>query len=185
MNHELAKTLTTALVQFIDRERPEDTMCCSNGICVALEKAFVNDDFDRVEELVKYKLSGLTEFEEELINFYNKRSMLPQDKDGVYNRHDCEELLHESAKKLLAIAKKELCKGCDANIRGYIKGQEDAEKRYNESVAYHFTPITVRPLCWEPGGTCTNPHMDCVNCPRKTTVGFNMQSGTSTAKMEG
>ena len=25
MNHELAKTLTTALVQFIDRERPEGT----------------------------------------------------------------------------------------------------------------------------------------------------------------
>ena len=185
MNQELAKTLTTALVQFIDRERPEGTMCCSNTECIALEQSFKLDNFDNIEAFIQKKLSRLTEFEEELVNFYNKRSILPSDKDGVYNRHDCEELLHESAKALLAIAKKELCKECDANIKGYIKGQEDAEKRYNESVEYHFTPITVRPLCWEPGGTCTNPHMDCVNCPRKTTVGFNMQSGTSTAKMEG
>lgn len=22
------------------------------------------------------------------------------------------------------------------------------------------------PKCYEPGGTCTNPHMDCMNCPK-------------------
>ena len=43
-----------------------------------------------------------------------------------------------------------------------------------------------RPLCWEPGGTCTNPHMDCINCPKKTTGGgFNTSSGTSASKAEG
>ena len=40
MNHELAKTLTTALVQFIDRERPEGTMDCSSAECEKIEKAF-------------------------------------------------------------------------------------------------------------------------------------------------
>lgn len=42
-----------------------------------------------------------------------------------------------------------------------------------------------RPLCWEPGGTCTNPHMDCINCPRKTTGGFYTTCGTSTEALHG
>lgn len=39
MNHELAKTTTTALVQFIDRERPEGSLCCSSAECEKMEKA--------------------------------------------------------------------------------------------------------------------------------------------------
>jgi hypothetical protein len=27
------------------------------------------------------------------------------------------------------------------------------------------------PKCYEPGGTCTNPHMDCVNCPKTHSNG--------------
>lgn len=56
------------------------------------------------------------------------------------------------------------------------------------------TPVAVpsgfyplNPACWEPGGTCTNPHFDCINCPRKTTGGSfstNTSSGTSTLKAE-
>ena len=43
-----------------------------------------------------------------------------------------------------------------------------------------------RPLCWEPGGTCINPQMDCINCPRRTTRGgFITYSGTSTATLHG
>lgn len=30
--------------------------------------------------------------------------------------------------------------------------------------------------CYEPGGTCTNPHMDCINCPKFHSNG----SGTYT-----
>lgn len=63
MTKELAKTLTTALVQFIDRERPEGTMDCSNGECVSLEKAFTEENFDSVETLIKKKLTRLTEFQ--------------------------------------------------------------------------------------------------------------------------
>lgn len=166
MNKELARTLTTALVQFIDKERPEGTMCCSNGICVALEKAFINNDFDRVEELVKYKLSGLTGFEEEVSDIVE---YCKEHGDAV-----AFDYAKRHAKTLLAIAKKELCKGCDANIRGYIKGQEDAEKRYNESVAYHF------PEAVPPGVVYKSPqyYTDVLTTP-------NIQSGTSTAKMEG
>ena len=28
-------------------------------------------------------------------------------------------------------------------------------------------PIVANPKCYEPGGTCTNPQRDCINCPRK------------------
>lgn len=45
---------------------------------------------------------------------------------------------------------------------------------------------TLRPQCYEPGGTCTNPQMDCINCPRRVDGGmFNTQSGTATAKLHG
>lgn len=43
-----------------------------------------------------------------------------------------------------------------------------------------------RPLCWEAGGTCTNPQMDCINCPRRGTGWmFRTSSETSTLKAEG
>lgn len=110
MNKELAKVLTTAIVQFIDRERSKETMCCSNMECIALEAALVDNDFKSVEDFIQYKLSGLTEFEEGLIEFYNERNCIPCDKDGVYNKHELDNFLHTWSSKLLAIAKKELLK---------------------------------------------------------------------------
>ena len=49
----------------------------------------------------------LSEFERRLVKFYNDRNGLPYDKDGVYNRHDLDELLHNTAAELLVIARKE------------------------------------------------------------------------------
>lgn len=211
MNHELAKTLTTALVQFIDRERPEGTMCCSNTDCANLENAFNSENFTYVEAYMKMKLSRLTEFEEGLVTFYNKRNEIPSDKDGVYNKHDLEEFLHESAKTLLALAKKELLSYADesnpaieamadlertyfcnpdklpkwlkddiarkelnAHTKGYNKGYKDAEKRYNESVAYHYQePVP-------PGVAYKSPQ-----CYTDVMIASDTQSGTSTLKAEG
>ena len=217
MNHELAKTLTTALVQFIDRERPEGTMCCSNTDCENIRGAFEEGEYEVVESFIRHKLTRLTEFEEELVVFYNKRNMILPDKDGVYNKHDCEELLHESAKTLLALAKKELLsypdesnpkieamadlertyfcnpdklpkwlkddiarKELDAHTKGYNKGYNDAEKRYNESVAYHFPIMPTPPSGWGCDGThCTNPHGDCINCPKRFTTGGTITTPNS------
>lgn len=239
MTHELAKTLTTALVQFIDREIPEGSMCCSSAECERIEKAFEGGTYDVVEKLIKKKLSGLTEFEEGLVTFYNKRNEIPSDKDGVYNKHDLEGFLHESAKTLLELAKKELArldevitlnnlppydKGfqdgkaeamadlertfeCNPeklpewlknelerkHLEGYTKGFNDAEKKYNESAAYHFPIMPTPPSGWGCDGThCTNPHFDCINCPRQftgngegTITSTNTASGTSTLKAKG
>lgn len=132
MNHELAKTLTTALVQFIDREQPKDKMCVSSIEAEELERCFTEEKFKGVEDWCAHRMKPeLTEFEEELVNFYNKRSMLPQDKNGTYNRHDCEELLHESAKKLLELTKKELARRDEVitlnNLSPYDKGFQDGK----------------------------------------------------------
>ena len=47
---------------------------------------------------------------------------------------------------------------------------------YKEDTTYipyvPYTPyckITTSPLCYEEGGVCTNPQMDCINCPKKST----------------
>lgn len=193
MNKELAKTLTTALVQFIDRERPEGTMCCSNGECELLEKRLEEEEFTLIESYLKKKFSRLTEFQN-AVRVMITEALTTHIKDGNGGEMtgtvviDDDTAIH-LAEGLLELAKKEICKGCDANLRGYVKGREDAEKRYNESVTYHLPIMPTPPSGWGCDGThCTNPHMDCINCPIKTTGGItspNTASGTSTATLHG
>lgn len=227
MNKELAKTLTLALVNYIDKNRPEGTMDCSSGECVSLEKAFTEENFDSVETLINKKLSRLTEFEEKLVSF------------ALQCNGEFDAARKEAAKwskELLDLAKKELAKRDEvitfnnlgpydkgfqdgkaetmANLkrtfecnpdklpkwlkdridsikfkvlaRGYNKGYKDAEKQYNESVSYHFPTMPTTPVFGCDGIHCTNPQMDCINCPMKTTGGgFSTSSGTSTATLHG
>lgn len=232
MNKELAKTLTTALVQFIDNERPEGTMDCSSGECISLEKAFTEEDFDSVETLIKKKLSRLTEFELFLFG-----AVLDNNFVGAKGNENALEMTKKIAPELLDLAKKELAKRdevitldklapydkgfqdgkaeamadlertyfnnpdklpkwlkdditrreLNAHTKGYNKGYEVATKLYSAPSFIPYSPLyQSRPLCWEPGGTCTNPQMDCINCQRWTTGGgFNTSSGTSAAKAEG
>ena len=63
MDKELAKTLTTALVQFIDEQRPEGAMSCSNTECKSIEEMFEGECFDIIEAFIQKKLSRLSEFE--------------------------------------------------------------------------------------------------------------------------
>ena len=220
MNKELAKTLTTALVQFIDKQRPEGSVCCSSYECEKIEKAFEEGTYDVVEKLIKMKLMDMTEFEQEVSDIveYCKK----------HGENVAFDYAKRHAKSLLALAKKELLSYADesnpaieamadlertfecnpdnlplwlkngldrirleAEIKGYEKGYkkgyEVAENVHNAPSFITYQPLPLyqsRPLCWEPGGTCTNPHMDCINCPRKTTGEFNTSSGTSTAKAE-
>lgn len=232
MNKELAKTLTTTLVQFIDSERAEGTMDCSSAECKSIEEMFEGDQFDIIEAFIQKKLSRLTEFEKCMLDFAKARDEYEFDSTKVVELNNkVIELTKSYSKKLLALAKKQLLSYADESnpaieamadlertfecnpdklplwlknkldkIRldaeakgykiGYDKGYKVATKLCNESVAYHF-PImpainipTWAPPCYN-GGPCTNPQMDCINCPRKTTGGgFNTSSGTSTSKAE-
>lgn len=240
MNKELAKTLTTALVQFIDRERPEGSMACSSAECERIEKAFEGGLFDVVENTIKRKLTDLTEFESSLrqIIEVTLSDEVPNGSGGTMSwavalsDNDIKKL----APKVLAIAKNELLSFADKRnpaieamadleravtcgnidnipkwlveelnkafkkgqelshedyVKGYANGYKDAEKRYNESVAYHFPIMPTTPSGWGCDGIhCTNPHGDCINCPRRFSSGGaittpNTASGTSTATLHG
>jgi predicted transcriptional regulator len=133
MNHELAKTLTTAIVQFIDRERPEGTMCCSNTECDALERAFIADNFISVESFIQKKLSRLTEFEQEVSDIVE------------YCKEHGENVAFDYAKRhaktLLSLAKKELLKDDELtkkHLEGYIMGREDTMREMKDFIESHF-----------------------------------------------
>jgi hypothetical protein len=177
-------------------------MCCSNIECGALEEAFKSDNLDDVEAFIQKKLSRLTEFEESLRQIIVEAlsGETPNGSGGTMswaialNNDDVKKL----APKVLALAKKQLFEKWNENMKDeYARGKKDgltigynkAMKEYNESVAYHFPIMPTPPCGWGCDGThCTNPQMDCINCPRKTTGGSfstSSASGTSAATLHG
>lgn len=220
MNKELAKTLTTALVQFIDKNQLKDKMGVSSIEAEALERCITEEKFDRVEDWYANRMKPEpTEFEEKLVSFALQcggqwdtaneeaekwsNELLALAKEQLLSYAD------ESNPKIEAMAELERTFKCNPDNlplwlkneldrirleaetkgyeKGYKKGYEVAEKVHNAPSFIPYQPLPLyqsRPLCWEPGGTCTNPHMDCINCPRNITGGFNTSSGTSTAKTE-
>ena len=45
-------------------------------------------------------------------------------------------------------------------------------------IPYTITPAR-EPLCYEPGGVCTNKFHDCINCPRLNGTGFDYYTTSS------
>lgn len=212
MNKELAKTLTSALVNYIDENRPEGTMDCSSGECVSLEKAFTEENFDSVETLINKKLSRLMEFEQEVSDIVEYCKEHGENVAFDYAKRHAQTLLalareqlikdgyiiekkafHDAVEKVSPEVMKEVSDNMDKEneltkkyLEGYTHGYKDAEKQYDESVAYHFPTMPTTPVFGCDGIHCTNSQMDCINCPRKTTGGvFGTSSGTSTATLHG
>lgn len=132
MNKELAKTLTIALVNYIDENRPEGTMDCSSGECVSLEKAFTEENFGSVETLINKKLSRLTEFEEKLVSFALQCN-------GEFDV--AREEAAKWSKELLSLAKKELLKDDELgkkHLEGYIMGREETMREMKDFLESHF-----------------------------------------------
>lgn len=180
-------------------------MDCSSGECVSLEKAFTEENFDSVETLINKKLSRLTEFQE-AVRVMITKALTTHIKDGngkemsstVFIDDDTAILISAG---LLELAKKELLKDDELakkHLDGYCLGREDTlrdmmdfvESKFHGKKAKEFDTPAINIPTWEPpcynGGPCTNPQMDCINCPRRTTGGvFSTSSGTSTSKAEG
>ena len=130
MNHELAKTLTTALVQFIDRERPGGTMCCSNIECGALEEAFKSDNLDDVEAFIQKKLSRLTEFEQSVKDIIQDiLTHTASDGSMTFAVSVSNEEARKLAKSLLIVAKKELLSYADESNPA-IEAMADLERTF-------------------------------------------------------
>lgn len=50
---------------------------------------------------------------------------------------------------------------------------------------YPYYPATDNTPCWAPGGYCSNPHQDCVNCPRSQYIGSTWSTTTTQTNLEG
>ena len=189
MNHELAKTLTTAIVQFIDRERPEGSMCCSSYECEKIEKAFEGGAYDVVEKLIKKKLLDMTEFELEVSDIVE------------YCKEHGENVAFDYAKRhaktLLALAKKELARLNEVitldKLQPYDKGFQDGKAEAMADLERTFECNSDKLPKWlkEELG---KKHLEGYIKGRNDALHgmsdfmeshFNMQSGTSTAKAEG
>jgi hypothetical protein len=48
MDTKLARYITTLISQDIDKNLPKDAMCLSSGECVALEKAFIKEEYEKI-----------------------------------------------------------------------------------------------------------------------------------------
>lgn len=128
MDTALAQLLTTALVQFVDTNQPKDKMDVSSIEAEELERCFTEEKFNRVEDWYANRMKPeQTEFEQGLVEFYNERSSIPCDKDGVYNRHHLEDLLHTWSSKLIALAKKQLLSYADESNPA-IEAMADLER---------------------------------------------------------
>lgn len=147
MNKELAKTLTLALVNYIDENRTEGTMDCSSGECESIEEMFEGDQFDIIEAFIQKKLSRLTEFEKCMLDFAKARDEYEFDSTKVVELNNkVIELTKSYSKKLLALAKKELARRDEVitlnNIAPYDKGLQDgkAEAMADLERTYFYNP---------------------------------------------
>lgn len=220
MNHELAKTLTTAIVQFVDKNQPKDKMGVSSIEAEELERCFTEEKFNRVEDWYAYRMKPeLTEFEKCMLDFAKARDEYEFDSTKVVELNDkVIELTKYFAKQLLKLAKKELLSYADesnpaieamadlertyfsnpeklpkwlkddiarkelnAHTKGYNKGYKDAEQWYNDWITAHPLMIPATPSGLSCDGThCTNPHHDCINCPRQYSSGGTITTPNST-----
>lgn len=57
----------------------------------------------------------------------------------------------------------------------YINGISDDEPQQLQPISVPFVRIVDDCVakCWEPGGVCTNPHRDCIGCPKDWNLSFN------------
>lgn len=212
MNKELAKTLTTALVQFIDRERPEGTMCCSNPECEALEQAFIADNFFYVETLVQKKLSRLTEFEDKLVSFalqcggqwdtaneeakkwsneflsLAKKQLLSyadESNPAIEALADLERTFECNPDKLPIWLKNELTK---RHLEGYCMGRGDTLREMSDFIESHFNGKNAKDETYHKNNPEPVPNGIIYKAPNNwndVMVAPNINSGTSTLKAEG
>lgn len=126
MNKELSKTLAAALVQWLDKARPEGTMCCSNAECESIEQMFEGGCYDVVEEFIKKKLEvPLTPFQQ-CLNGILRKVYFAEVSDPTSFIIKC---IQYSTKELLELAKKQLLSYADESNPA-IEAMTDLERTF-------------------------------------------------------
>lgn len=199
MTKELAKTLATALVQWIDKTRQEGTVCCSSAECESIEQMFEGGCYDIVEKFIRKKLTGLTEFEQEVSDIVEYCKEHGENVAFDYAKRHAKTLLALAKKQLLSYADESnpaieamadlertfecnpdklplwLKKALDEKYQeGYWKGRKEGLEEYNKSVAYHY-----------PEPAPTGVAYKSPQCYTDVLITPNTNSGTSTLKTEG
>lgn len=67
----------------------------------------------------------------------------------------------------------------------YINDITDDEPQQPQQISVPFGNVVdncAAKYCWEHGGVCTNPHRDCIGCPKDWNLGFNTYTSN---KIEG
>lgn len=60
-----------------------------------------------------------------------------------------------------------------------------AERDREPVMTFPYPLFAARPQCYEPGGVCTNPQRDCVNCPHPNMgIGHWTTTTTNTTKKD-
>ena len=132
MDKALAQLLTTALVQFVDKNQPKDKMCVSSIEAEELERVFSEEKFNRIEDWYVHRMQPeLTEFEKCMLDFAKARDEYEFDSTKVVELNDkVVELTKSYAKTLLMLAKKELLSYADESNPA-IEAVADLERTFS------------------------------------------------------
>jgi hypothetical protein len=126
MNTALAQLLTTALVQFIDKNQPKDKMCVSSIEAEELERCFTEEKFNRVEDWYANRMKPeLTEFEQALSNYLKNDFEYFHTKK--WDEQKWNDVIRTQSKELLSLAKKELLSYVDESNPA-IEAMADLER---------------------------------------------------------
>ena len=183
MDKELAKVFTTAIVKYIDSERSEGTMCCSNVECERLEKALEEDEYKYVEAFINKKLSRLTEFEKKVADIIDlwHEDYVQWSTPGA-SAHNYPDQIKPDAAELLALAREQFIKD------GYIiekKAFHDAVEKVDPEVMKEVSDNVDKE------NELAKKHLEGYINGREDTLRemkdfieshFNTQSGTSALK---
>lgn len=191
-----------SFINYLDSNKRKGKMCVSNGECEDIENAFHNSMWDRLHGYYcKYidkqdekpnPYSG-TSFE------YNEHTWGMCARDyGVDILVDSQLVAHINRDGVEQPPKQEWCEEDEKNaleikclILNYRIGNGEyelcswidhlKERVQPQPISVPFWRIVDDCVakCWEPGGVCTNPHRDCINCPKDWNLGFTTHVGTS------
>ena len=175
------KNMALSFGHYLDEHCPEDKMCISNGEWEDISQAFVDLNWGKIIRYVeKYQPKQEWSVEDE-----DRIRQIERIAQQAGCTQKLQEEIHNWLKSLCPqphLSKEEFIKFGNLEYeRGKADGYKKATEEYNKHTSYHFP---VMPTFGCDGIHCTNPQMDCINCPRKLTGG-NYTTTPNTATTTG
>lgn len=127
-------------------------------------------------KITTYTLPSMDEVVARLEKLENKESIMEQKKE-LTAQEIVEKLIDEKK-----ISGKEAVILLNAiNKPAEIRIEKEYTPYIPNTTPWYQTLNAREPKCYEPGGTCTNPHKDCINCPGFMKENYSDSNITYTA----